>query len=617
MTTGGRDIDPLVRLAARGIAATAPPPAETFAAKVSRRKMWTDDEIPDYTDYLSKHPPGMNPYRLSPEQNQCIHQALQAGGGFFAVPMGGGKTLAALLLPTILNDQAQDLRSKGYGNTPQAQGCLRPLFLTKPNLRTSFWEDHAKFSPHFRILPASQWCVESYNKVSTDQTVLTDYKPDWIILDEAHLLKGKDTARGIRFMAYYKEHNPRVVAMSGTPIKDSLEDYAHFVDMGLKGNTYMPQESYEREAWKEVLTLEPGNPLPSEASLRAFEGIPGLPKNWRLMDRGSVRDICIDWYTNVRRRHTGSVKSEGDVSPPFELHIKRVDVEMPDVVREALALLSESNTRADGEVLETPFEVWRVKNQLAVGVYYLWAWPKENGKYIKDLEWIDRRAACHKLIRNILTCRFPLVDSPMHVISAIDTDNPLVLKTFKSAKQILAAWREVSDRAKPPTEAVWLSSFAVDAACKWAIEQLNQGEPAVLWYTTGAVGRALRHRRIPVVQDGGDSLLNYRGQPLVGCSIERGKDGLNLQNDFRRHLLIEGIQDSGKLDQLLCRSWRRYRDDRSDMRPVEVSYFCTGPEQAATWAIAYDHAQRKKDMGEKPSAMLRGTWFPHPPGRSR
>lgn len=558
------------------------------------------------------------PARLRPVQSAMLWEAEAAGGLLALVGVGHGKELATLLLP-------------------EAVGAERAIILTKPRLKTQMLEtDIPRYGRHFRI-DRSRFRVVSYSELSTAKgtDLLERYKPDWIIANECHALRHKDTARGKRFLRFMHDHpDTRFCALSGTMANGSPRDYEHLARLALRGGSPLPHGFRDVDDWSRALEEGGGfgvgailELLGEEAAVveytKAFMEIQGnRPLGPDLNDVRAIADrTAARRVFRKRLVATPGVVATTDSSTPCSLEISARPVEVPNDVYFALADLRRTWKIEDEELTDAK-DVARVARQLSCGFYYRWLWPNDE----KDEEWLAARAAWHKAVRHVLRYNSgENLDSPLLVARAAARDvaraeeraaakaegrkaDPDAYEDELRDDHVEAwrAWDAVRDRWKPhpPKEAVWLSSFLVDDIDAWAASCTDDA-PGIVWYEHETVGDALRDRGIPVFGPGkeGDSILQFRG-PVCAASVEAHKDGKNLQH-FCRNLVICWPSNGTTCEQLLGRT------HRDGQRADEVSVELYQHEEALKSAVFASRSDARfvEDAHGARQKLLLATWI--------
>lgn len=187
------------------------------------------------------------PGALRPIQALALREAWEAKGLVAMMAVGTGKSLCAWLIPLILD-------------------AVRPLYCCPAGMVGPIQTEFAKFMPHWHG-PFS-YPVLSYSKLAAPKAaavydakgdlfrapLLDRLAPDLIVLDEAHACGNSGSATTKRIRAYLKA-NPttKVVVMSGTLLRTSINQGAHLMDWALGAGSPLPRDFEERMAWAAAL----------------------------------------------------------------------------------------------------------------------------------------------------------------------------------------------------------------------------------------------------------------------------------------------------------------------------------------------------------------------------
>ena len=145
------------------------------------RRVWTDEAARELAVLLTrelKTPRGT--MELRPVQAVALYEAMECGGLFGPIRVGGGKTLITLLLPLVLE-------------------AKRPVLLLPATLVDKTWHDRKILAEHWRLPTNLQ--IISYELLGLVQSAekLEYIRPDWIITDECFVAGTPiRTAKGIR-----------------------------------------------------------------------------------------------------------------------------------------------------------------------------------------------------------------------------------------------------------------------------------------------------------------------------------------------------------------------------------------------------------------------------------
>ena len=141
---------------------------------------------------------------LRPKQALAIYEAYEYNGALLFFSVGTGKTLITYLIPVMFEMMDNNQR--------------RGVLLVPSRLAAKTYEAFDVYSQHWQN-PASL-IVVTFESVSTQPEILNEYKPDLLIVDEAHKLSCR-TSTITRRVERYLRNNPETIfiAMSGTLVK--------------------------------------------------------------------------------------------------------------------------------------------------------------------------------------------------------------------------------------------------------------------------------------------------------------------------------------------------------------------------------------------------------------
>jgi hypothetical protein len=323
---------------------------------------------------------------LRPIQAFALAELYDNGGLFGPIGVGQGKALISLLAPVV--------RQK-----------FKPiLFLPAPLKIQTEQQVIPAMRPHFRLHKNLR--IESYNFLQSPKSAdfLENYKPDMIILDEAHALKRNEATRTGRFLNYMKAHpGCELVALSGTMTQKSLFDFWELCKLALPGlKCPLPLHKFILKEWDAAI---------------------GADSSWSTdepMDPGALRMLCNPGENvrqGFRRRlvETPGVVATSESALGTSLVITRQKLEVPKQINNALIELRRTERTMWGEEVEDGIALARHAKQLACGFYYRWRWPNDQ----PDVEWLFARSAWHRELRYRLKQGLPGLDSPFLVAGAI------------------------------------------------------------------------------------------------------------------------------------------------------------------------------------------------------
>lgn len=441
-----------------------------------------------------------------PLQSACLIEAAQANGLFALLGIGDGKTLVTFALPEALDSK-------------------RAALIVPTELYDKTMRDMELYSKHF-ILPLDRLTVITYHDLSSAKKhdILDRIDPDLCILDEAHNVARRESARTKRYHRFAREHPAcRHVHLSGTASSRSVREYAPLIELGLRKNSPLPSSYKEVQDWGGAIDVEPQY----------------------LMMPGALKQFCEGKETvregfGRRLTETPGVVPASDGSIGTALVIRRLAPAVPSSVQELLFKVRKE-WKIDDEEFDSPLTRARVLRQIACGLYLRWVWP--NGE--KDHAWLDARAAWNKEVRAMLKRSVRGMDSPLLCAQAAASG--------RWQAETWAAWAAQKHKPVPPTEAVWISNFMVDAALAWGAHA-TKAQPSIIWYEHLDLGRRIAAvGGIPHYGAGTDASLETA--PLIICSMRSQGTGKNLQH-YNRNLATT-LPPSGKIvEQVIGRTHR-------------------------------------------------------------
>lgn len=521
-----------------------------------RRPLYTRDQLEAlaeaYTNAL-KTPHGT--MRLRPLQALALHELRERGGVFAPMRVGSGKTLVSWLALIVT-------------------GAKRPLLLVPAALRDKTRRDFRVLAQHWIGPPPDSVRVESYEYVSgrsgrvelgdkgerLSAGFLDKYEPDLLILDEVQKVSRPTAAVTKRVKRFMKEHpGTRVCALSGTITKRSLRDYAHVLSWCLPENCPLPLkwEFFGKDfgkhdtlgLWADALDekvnpmrrLEPGallNLAPEETRSQAYYGAESAIR----VARQAYRSRLIE---------TPGVVASQEVELAVSLSIRELlqpdgapagAADESEGLTEAWAGLRERGETPDGSVLADAIQVWMAARQLGLGFFYRWnPAPPE--------PWRIARKTWASLCRYLVKENKRGLDTEAQIAQAVD-------RGIYPGKEVLEEWRAQRPTFEPKTEAVWLSTAALDAAARWA-----QGGPGLIWVEHVEFALALARRTgLRYYGRGGVDELGRpveQHDPKVPCivGIQANSAGRNLQA-WNRNLIMCPPTNNLTWEQLLGRTHR-------------------------------------------------------------
>ena len=460
-------------------------------------------------------------------------------GGFFAIGVGHGKTLIALLAGEVA-------------------GASKPLILCPPALVKMMRAEALIWSERFKFTPPA---VESYGILSHEvgERLLLDMRPDLIIADEAHYLRRRGATRTKRLLSYFHNVNPTAgfVALSGTITAKSLLDYSHILELSLRERVPIPTSRYELNGW--AACIDPDGE-PTRGDLAALAPL----VEWSGQTAKPSRETIRKAY-KMRLVTTPGVVSTTTTSCDASLYLVEHNPKTPAAVTRAIKHLGETWTLPNGEPIADASFFSRAFRQLSIGFFYRWEWAGQ-----PDPEWLEARRNRDRLIGRVLRyASRPGRDSP-----GLVSRWGLAGGGSRALRNALELWQAIKDRANPQTVPVWIDKSRIDYVENFA---KTYEEPAILWYSSRAVGDELGRRGFTVH---GAGSAPPTGETCAASIHVHGK-GQNLQM-YGRAFVVEPPASGGRWEQLIGRHHRagQLRDE------ITIDFFNFGDVMAKARADA-------------------------------
>lgn len=533
-----------------------------------RRRVWGVGQMEacaeHYSNLLRTHTGTMS---LRPLQAASLHEIATYGGLFGPIAVGGGKTLLSLLAPRVL-------------------GSVRPMLLLPASLIEKTRRDWRALANHWQIPQGIQ--IQSYETLGREgaSKFLESTRPDLIVADEAHRLKNLKAGVTRRVARYMHAHpSTAFVAISGTLLKDDIEDFAHLLIWSLKLGAPVPLEKGELSEWSECLGTKARNPL------HVVEPGP-------LLQFALPADRDGDEKATARRafrrllRDTPGVIASGEEQIGCSIYISAVSYAPNNATETNFRTLREQWETPDGWALTQAVDVWRHARELALGFHYVWD-PRP------PPEWLEARRQWAKFVRDVLS-RSKSLDTELQVrnaalAGAID-------------RSLWDAWAAVKDSFAIQSKAVWHDFGALQLATEWA----KQG-PGIIWTEHSFFARELA-RVSGLHYYGEQGLRDGDGAPIeqaspltcIIASARANSTGRNLQA-WNRNLITSPPAGAPAWEQLLGRTHRQ--GQTADTVTCDVMVTCREHFDAFERARELARAS-EQTMGHAQKLLIADITFP-------
>lgn len=434
------------------------------------------------------------------------------------IGVGGGKFLIATLAGAVL-------------------GSKRPIVLTKPDLIRQAESEYDEFKELFPEVENHKPTYVAYSTLSQTQSgrLLWTLKPDLIVLDEAHAVASKTSARTRRLVEYVVQNpDTRVCALSGTLNRKRLQDIVHLAEMVLRDTMWLPLRSDILRGWSQV--LDHGVTPDLQEAKKLLHPL----VRWAGVEGGE--DIAV-YREAYRRRYltTPGVIAPTETSVRCSLVLHQWRVEPSEAIHTSIRTLADEWELPDGTQLVDALEYWRHGTTLSCGFYYrpIWEGP--------DIErWQDVRRDWHRALRTQLQyIRQPGLDSPALVEQACigGWAHPTTVEAYE-------AWVDIRDTVVQDSEVVWLDQGLVKAA----LMRARAYGRCLLWYESSRAWEpVLRAAGIPVY--GAGSEPPTPDVRIAALSRHVHGTGKNLQA-WDVNLILEPPSSATPWEQLLGRTHR-------------------------------------------------------------
>lgn len=479
------------------------------------RRLLNEQAAKQYADQLTPM------FSLSPEcalrpwQAISLVEALQCGGAFLALPVGQGKTLISALLPLVFSSKS-------------------PLLVVPGSLRDKTLADFEGYRGKWRLPnPPIHLVTKEGLSVESGATILDDYKPDLIILDESDGFSNTKSSAVRRLDRYILKHDCSVVAMTGTPARKSMLDYWHILAWCLGDGAPVPLSLQEATVWAGAIDLK----------TRSFEKVHPGPL-------GSTLNEARAWYSQRLISCPGVVIIDED-SCDAPLTIRQIVCDEDPVLDAAFEQLLTTWESPGGIPVSDPLSCRQLEAQIGLGFYTQWdPDPPE--------EWRNARKAFARFVRDKIEAS-TYTDRPM------DTEAQVARRY--QASPVVKRWKEVKGLFDGRTKTTWISQSTVNRAARWLKEV---GGPAIIWTGSVEFGRAfsdmtgVEYFGEQGVGQSGARLHAETGSRAVCASWHANKKGLNLQG-FSRQLIVLPPSSAKWIEQLIGRSHRAGQEKDVDV----------------------------------------------------
>lgn len=554
------------------------------------RRTWTDEAAAELAVMLTRElkTPG-GTMSLRSVQAVALYEAMECGGLFGPIRVGGGKTLITLLLPLVLE-------------------AKRPVLLLPATLVEKTWHDRKILAEHWRLPTNLQ--IISYELLGLVQSAqkLEYIRPDWIITDEAFFLKNLRAGR-TRRVARYMDKYPETgfVALAGTIMKGSIKDFAHLLRWSLKRGAPIPTTDDETAAWADAID-EKVNPLARRQpeALLALAGPNDRGRKLATLLDTLERDDVVQARRAFQSRlleTRGVVASSRTDDVACSLRVSALEYQPSQITEQHIGSMRHGVkdahgkyvvrpwTTPDGWAFGNPIEFRMYLRQLALGFHGVWD-PRP------PQEWIEARRDWAGFVRETLE-ESQSLDTELQVANAVDEGR---LSTIT-----LERWRAVRDTFTIQPKDVWHDDAALEACKSWM-----ERERGIVWCEHRFFARKLAamtgatYYGANGLSEGGDSITVVKPGRAIIASVQANSAGRNLQM-FSTNLVTSCPPSGQTVEQLIGRTHRFGQE--ADEVTVDVLLGCR--EHHDAFQRAFDSARAAADtLGHDQKLLLADVVMP-------
>jgi len=496
----------------------------------------------------------------------ALYEAVECGGMFGPIRVGGGKTLLSFLVASVLE-------------------AKRPLLLLPAALIEKTRQERETLARHWRLPTNLQ--IKSYEilgRVSCAEE-LKYIRPDLLIADEVHRLKNHRAGVTRRVTRYLKENpDTKFVGMSGTIMKSSLRYFGHILRWCLKDSAPIPLTEDELGVWADALD-ENSNPL-ARVKPGAIFDLGARP------DGGDALSAARQIFQKRLLETPGVVASGNRDDVGCSLYIKALEYECAPVTDEHFKTLRTLWETPDGWAFSQALELRRHALTLSIGMHHIWD-PRP------PVEWLTARREWAAFVRETLAHSRTL-DTELQVANACDAG--LLSSTA------LRNWRDIRDTFTINPKPMWHDDSALKVCETWL-----KGPPGIVWTEHVFFAKALAKRAgvqyygaDGLAEDGRTNILDTTGKMSIVVSIQANSTGRNLQA-FSRNLVTSPPPGASGWEQLLGRTHRP--GQKADEVTVDVLVGCREHHDAFEKALEASKAAADT-MGHDQKLLLSDVNFP-------
>lgn len=498
-----------------------------------------------------------------PWQGQLIHEVVKRGGGFGGLPVGQGKTLPCEVIPVALKSK-------------------RSVLILPAVARDKTYADRRSFAGTWRMASPPPRLV-SLNELANDPYLLRTINPDLIIIDEADELANWKASAASQIDNYVRAKRKaggfgavRVVAMTGTPTRNSIMGIWHILRWCLGDMAPVPASRAEAETWAAALD--------NKAPRSGFRPSPG--------PLGATLKEARAWYLDRLESTPGVLLVDEDSAEGIPLRVQfKVAPDCPkiDAAFDTLRTLWESPS---GEPVSDALSMHRIEGQAGCGLYTYYKPPPPP-------EWTEARQKVAALIRKRIAETRNAAE-PLYTDAQVmrrHPDHPAVV-----------AWKRVRGKFNPlkASRVKWLSDATLKRVQKWIEANAARGRVCIVWCGSVEFGQRLADvAGVPYYGREGKERKTGRGlheadpRKSMVCSWHANKRIFNLQA-WNEHAIVYPPQSAKYIEQTIGRSHRA-----GQTKAVRFTWFLTSGGTLDSFRKALDEARFAKGTARHTQKILK------------
>lgn len=453
----------------------------------------------------------LRPFRLRAIQADAVLSYDAYTGPFVTARVGGGKTLIALMC--LARAHAAGARRTAYFVPSSAYSQL-----TDPKRGDIRWArgkvpldgvqfHYLKAAPTKRAaLASSGWngCyVIPYSLLSQPgaSEMLDAIAPEFIVVDEAHRLRNRKSARTKRVITYLETRaengfDVRLMLMSGSITSKSIKDYQHLIRLCLLENSPLPLSVQVADDWGAVLDAK-ASPSASAKS----ELLPLIEWARRNFPHEQIEDDVAGFRKAFQVRFTsapGVVATGADeLGITLIMHNDPAPLDKTSEPAKRLLKLLEDvdgGLTPNGDEIEHAIHAYKWRYELSAGFYNERFWNE--GKHTTAI--LERSRAYHEAVNDYHRAlrawfddrHIPGLDTPLLVGAEIAKHG-----AKRVGEPLARAWQQARDldfegRVDRDSRVVRVCDYKIRHAVRWA-SALEKGTGALVWFYHNAVGEWL------------------------------------------------------------------------------------------------------------------------------